>query len=60
MATIHVHSAKTDYNRENEKNSRVQSLPFNIQADCDAQVDKYFDQFVKTDEEGGKNSKEPT
>ncbi|KAJ8959366.1 hypothetical protein NQ318_022052 [Aromia moschata] len=51
MATIHIQGGTnvTDYCR---KNSKIQSVPFKIHADCDAKVTKYFDDYVKTNNDG--------
>lgn len=51
MATIHIESSKYHLNKDNVK---VQSLPFNIAADCEANVDKYFNKYIKTCDDDSK------
>lgn len=52
---IHIQSGKNKIKAD--LNAKVQSMPFKIQADCDAPVTKYFDSYVKTNENGGKSLK---
>ncbi|XP_018579490.1 uncharacterized protein LOC108917412 [Anoplophora glabripennis] len=51
MATIHIQSGKNNIDHS-LKYSNIQSVPFKIHADCDAKVTKYFDKYVKTQENG--------
>ncbi|CAH2013304.1 unnamed protein product [Acanthoscelides obtectus] len=44
MATIHIHP-KAQFAK---KNSKLQSMPFKVHADCDANVEQYFNSYVKT------------
>ncbi|XP_050296686.1 uncharacterized protein LOC126736392 isoform X2 [Anthonomus grandis grandis] len=44
---IHIYSGKNNLD-QNFKNSRIQSVPFKIQADCDAPVSSYFEPYVRT------------
>lgn len=53
MATIHIQSGKNNLDT-NASDSKVQSVPFTIHADCDAQVKKYFETNVKSKEDGSK------
>lgn len=46
MATIHIQTGKNEL-KSNRKEIAVQSVPFKIFADCDAEVSKYFDNYVK-------------
>lgn len=50
---IHIQSGKNNLDC-NLKNSKVQSVPFKIQADCDAPVSTYFEPYVRTVENEGK------
>lgn len=34
--------------------AKIQSMPFKIHADADAKVTKYFNQYIKENENGGK------
>ncbi|CAH1113325.1 unnamed protein product [Psylliodes chrysocephalus] len=52
MATIHIRSGKSNLDCNNRKLSNIQSVPFKIHADCDANVNKYFNNYIKTDEKG--------
>lgn len=54
MATIHIRSGKSNLDCNNRKLSNIQSVPFKIHADCDANVNKYFNNYIKTDEKGRK------
>ncbi|KAJ8982381.1 hypothetical protein NQ317_005475 [Molorchus minor] len=57
MATIHIQNGKNaDYSVQN---SRIQSVPFKIYADCDAKVSKYFDNYVKINSKCGKKVEIP-
>lgn len=52
---IHIQSGKNQIKAD--LSAKVQSMPFKIQADCDAPVTKYFDSYVSTNENGGKSLK---
>lgn len=52
IMAIHIQSGKEKI-KTNLK-AKVQSLPFKIEADCDAQVKNYFDKHVKKDEDDGR------
>ncbi|CAH0546180.1 unnamed protein product [Brassicogethes aeneus] len=52
MATIHIQSGKNNI-ESNKNDSKVHSVPFTIHAECDAQVDKYFETGVKKNQEDG-------
>lgn len=52
---IHIQSGKNKIKAD--LTAKVQSMPFKLQADCDAHVRMYFDNFVDTDENGGKSLK---
>ncbi|ENN78342.1 hypothetical protein D910_05313, partial [Dendroctonus ponderosae] len=47
---IHIHYAKNNI-EANLKNSKVQSVPFRIHADCDAPIKSYFEPYVKTNDQ---------
>ncbi|CAG9840404.1 unnamed protein product [Diabrotica balteata] len=49
MATIHIHSGKNNLDCKNQT-SKIQSVPFKVHADCDAKVNKFFNNYIKTDE----------
>lgn len=51
MSSIHIQTGKTDISCK-RKSLNVQSLPFKIHADCDADVDKYFNNYIKPTENG--------
>ncbi|KAJ8922456.1 hypothetical protein NQ315_004403 [Exocentrus adspersus] len=51
MASIRIQTGKHQI-QDNSKDSNVQSLPCRIHADCDASVAQYFDNYVKTKEDG--------
>lgn len=46
MAKIHIQSGRNEL-KCNRKKMKTQSVPFKIHADCDAEVSKYFDNYVK-------------
>nr|CAI5845591.1 unnamed protein product [Callosobruchus analis] len=52
MATIHI-QPKTQFAKEN---SKLQSMPFKVHADCDAKVEQYFNNYIKTTEDSSKLS----
>ncbi|VEN39336.1 unnamed protein product [Callosobruchus maculatus] len=52
MATIHI-QPKTQFAKEN---SKLQSMPFKVHADCDAKVEQYFNNYVKTTEDNNLKS----
>ncbi|EEZ99790.1 Ribonuclease H2 subunit C-like Protein [Tribolium castaneum] len=47
---IHIDNIR-NYILKQENNSKVQSMPFRILADCDAPVSKYFETGVKVQED---------
>lgn len=49
---IHIHNSKNK--PKSHLTTKVQSIPFKIQADSDAKVEKYFDSYVSTGDDGGK------
>lgn len=52
---IHIENLK-NYILSDSDNSKVHSIPFKINADCDAKVTKYFESSIKTDEDKSKIS----
>nr|CAI5845592.1 unnamed protein product [Callosobruchus analis] len=52
MATIHI-QPKTQFAKEN---SKLQSMPFKVHADCDAKVEQYFNNYIKTTEDSNLKS----
>lgn len=51
MATVHIQTGKIEL-KSNKKDIKLQSVPFKIFADCDAKVDNYFDNYVKSVDSG--------
>ncbi|XP_030749099.1 ribonuclease H2 subunit C [Sitophilus oryzae] len=47
---IHIYSGK-NHILHKLQNSRVQSIPFKILADCDTPVSKYFEPYIKSENE---------
>lgn len=50
MATIHIQSGKNELKCVRKK-IKTQSIPFKLHADCDAQVNNYFNNYVKCGED---------
>lgn len=48
MATIHIQSGKSDSSCS-RREVNIQNIPFKIHADCDANVNKYFNNYIKPD-----------
>lgn len=47
---IHIQTGKHNIQQEVVQ-SKIQSLPFKIHADCDANIKKYFESYVKEGED---------
>ncbi|CAG9816290.1 unnamed protein product [Phaedon cochleariae] len=51
MAAIHIIQSSLS-NKSSDKNSKIQSIPCKILADCDANVKQYFDDCTTAKEDG--------
>lgn len=49
---IHIQTGKSKLAVE-QRNVKVQYMPFKIHADCDAKVDKYFNCSIRKEISGG-------